>query len=261
MTRLFIPLLILTSTFSCVKQSRSSKQIKEQETVMSLSFHYLDSFSSEEKQKLESWIAKVAHATELTFGEYPFTTHVYFKRSSAALSAGPVPWAFTKRSPSQQAHFHVNTVFTEEEFLADWTAPHELSHLSIPFVGKSNSWFAEGYASFMQYQVMHSLGILSADEVSAKYAEKFDMHLPYFKGFENDIARRAMELRKDYNFPAMYWGGAYYFFKMDSIWKQNNTSLIEVIQAYQQQRPKATYQKFEQIEKHWQQLADSLMNN
>lgn len=260
MKRILLFIFTVVAAISCVRQSNSTQELKEQQLEMPVQIHYQDSFSEAEKQQLTSWITKVANATAITLGEYPFTTHVYFKRSSAAKSSGPVPWAFTKRSPSQQAHFHVNTAFTEREFLADWTAPHELSHLSIPFVGKSNSWFAEGYASFMQYQVMYTLGVLSADEVNAKYAEKFDMHLPYFKGFENDIARRAMELRKEYNFPAMYWGGAYYFFKKDSTWKHNNTSLIEVIQAYQQLRPKPTYQKCEQVEKQWQQIADSLMS-
>lgn len=226
--------------------------------VMPLAIHYQDSFSAEEKAQLTQWITQVANATAATLGTYPFTTDIYFKRSSSSKDAGPVPWAFTKRNPTQQAHFHVNMDFTLQEFLSDWTAPHELSHLSIPFVGKSNSWFAEGYASFMQYQVMHTLGVLTADEVNAKYQEKFAMHMPYFKGYENEIPQRAMELRKEYNYPAMYWGGAYYFYQIDSTWMEQGVSLTQVISAYQTCRPKATYQPCDQVEAHLRQLADSL---
>ena len=82
---------------------------------------------------------------ERSIGSYPFTVTYYLSRKDNA--SEPVPWANTVRSGEQAVEFYVDPSYDLSEFLADWTAPHEISHLSIPYVGRSNMWFSEGYAS------------------------------------------------------------------------------------------------------------------
>ena len=79
---------------------------------------------------------------------------------------------------------------SQQAFLDDWTAPHEISHLSIPFLGREHSWFAKGYA------------------------EKIERCRPSYER-ERDFVTVAKELKSKNRYPDMYWGGASYFMQID----------------------------------------------
>lgn len=228
--------------YSC-SESTSSKENVEDTTVeesdqeeyklvenKELIWHFEDEFTQEEKEFLKSWIQKVFDATQNILGAYPFPTHIYFH--NAGKSSEPVPWAHTRRAPTQQVHFHVDLNFTEEEFINDWTAPHEISHLSIPFLGKANSWFAEGYASFMQYQIMKELGIYTAEEIENKYIQKFKKCLSYVDDEDGSFDELLMLQRQYHNYPVMYWGGAFFFYTLDQKLKEHDQSLLSLINDY-----------------------------
>ena len=190
-----------------------------------------DHFSAEEKDKIKTWLDRVEDGRAACFGEYAFQpVYILHSRRNAA---EPVPWAHTTRSSEQGVHFYVDPAFTLDEFIADWTGPHEISHLALPFVGKEYMWFSEGFASFMQYQVMHEMGILSEEDVRKKYSAKSKMAGSAFRGSDK-FRGRCDELLKSHNYPAIYWGGAYYFMLVDqALKKEKNISLVEVIKAYQ----------------------------
>jgi len=194
-------------------------------------FHYKDDFSKAEKEKVEYWLKQTAEATQRTVGVYPFDLHFYLHKSDNANE--PVPWANTVRSEIQGVNFHVNTEFPIEDFMSDWTASHEISHLAIPFVGKSNSWFAEGFATYMQNEILLEMEECTQEDIDKKFKIKLDMARPYYQ--ENDpFADVAMALRKDYRFPEMYWGGAYYFIQLNNDIKAiDGRSLGDVLKEYQ----------------------------
>jgi hypothetical protein len=201
----------------------------ESESKSDLIIYWKDYFTDKEKIKLVSWVNKVAKATESTLGFYPFDVHIYLSRRGSANE--PVPWAHTQRDSFQCLYFYVNPDYSLEEFLNDWTAPHEFSHLSIPFLGNENAWFAEGYASFMQYQIMETLGIYTGDEIQQKYLEKINNIKSHYYT-TNNLVSVAQNLRREYKFPEMYWGSATYFFRLDKILEERGSSLIHVIQEY-----------------------------
>lgn len=207
--------------------SPSDTKPKKEQTA-----HYIfeDSFSHQEQIRLKKWVNTFFNATQEVLGDYPFDTYFYFKK--AANSKESVPWAHTIRSKKQGVRFHVDLSFPDSILYNDWTAPHEISHLSLPFLGKSKSWFAEGYASYMQEQIRFHGGFITAQELKLKYKTKFlnaqrccDSDKPFLENFK--------ELRSEYNFPAFYWGGAYYFYLVDEQLHQNNQSLNGIIQKYQ----------------------------
>lgn len=193
-------------------------------------WHWEDEFSSAEQQKVEAWLNQVNKATEATLGVYPFDLHFFIHRRDN--SSEPVPWASTRRHELQGVDFHIDPTFSLQDFLNDWTAPHEISHLSIPFLGRDQSWFAEGYASFMQYQIMQSMGICSEEEVKSIYAGKIDRCKAAYNRDE-DFISVARELGSKRRYPDMYWGGASFFMKVDSRLKtEQNQTLIRVIKEY-----------------------------
>lgn len=203
---------------------------QRQSRTAPLTLHWEDRFTPAEKRKLERWLTETHSALEGLVGELPFTTHLYMKRTSAG---EPVPWAHTERSSIQGVHFHVDPSYPLSAFREDWTAAHELSHLVIPYVGQSNSWFAEGFASYMQYQVMHQMGVLSADDMRRRYAKNLNKAASRYHHKSKPFASAAPTLRAERNYPTMYWGGAAFFLKADTVLMQRGEpGLMAALKAY-----------------------------
>ena len=197
-----------------------------------LIFEWDKDFTEAEKRKMYDWLDGISMAVFDTLGYYPFPIHVYMHKSSGS---EPVPWANTVRGEKQGVHFHVNPDYSIHDFFKDWTATHELSHLSIPFVGKENMWFSEGYASFMQWYILQNNGTFTLDEVHEFYQPKLEYAIQQYQS-NKSFLKRAEELKKTYDYPALYWGGATFFFQVNEVLKQQHqTNLFAVIKAYQNQ--------------------------
>ncbi len=190
-----------------------------------------DPFSAAEQQKLRSWIEETVAGVERLVGPYPFDIHIHMHRADGARE--PVPWANTRRGSQQGVNFHVNPDFSLDAFLTDWTAPHELSHLVIPYLGSKHSWFAEGFASYMQYQVMQATGQLTPKEASHRYLSRLDKARRNYRFDDRAFASAAPKLRAERKYPVMYWGGAAYFLQVDAALRANGSArLIDVLARY-----------------------------
>jgi len=196
-----------------------------------LQFHFEGQFSTQEQTQLVAWIEQTDRALTALVGQLPFTRHIYFHRLENAKE--PVPWAHTQRRPHQGVHLHVDPTFPQSAFIADWTAPHELSHLVLPYVGERNAWFAEGFASYMQYQVMAKMGVLDPALLDERYTQRFRRAERRFDMTHLPFAEAAPKLRAQRQFPTMYWGGAVYFWQLDR-WLEGNADsrLTSTLRSY-----------------------------
>ena len=196
-----------------------------------MKIHWEDSFSTAEQEKLRRWISEVNASVEHLVGPFPFDVHITFARYRGA--GEPVPWAHTQRGSKQGVRFVVDTSFPLETFRQDWTAPHELSHLILPYLGRKHSWFSEGFASYMQYQVMYAMGVLSAEEVAARYRVRLDKAARNYGYADRSFVDAAPRLRADGKYPVMYWGGAVFFMHLNQQLTLNaDTTLIDVLSHY-----------------------------
>ena len=196
-----------------------------------LRFHWEDAFSATEQQRLQNWIIRTDRALTELVGELPFTRHIFFHRRDN--SREPVPWAHTQRSPTQGVHFHVDMSYPQQDFDEDWTAPHELSHLVIPYLGRKNAWFAEGFASYMQYQVMMQMGVLTHSDAQQRYAQRIERAEKRFALDDLPFVEAAPKLRAMGQYPTMYWGGAVYFKQVaQQLSIQGRISLIDTLASY-----------------------------
>lgn len=191
--------------------------------------HGFKRFSAPDKAKLTQWVKVGVNATRDTLGVYPsrLIFHLVPKKSNQ-----PVPWAYTRRDNPQRIYLHVDSRFQQDKFINDWTIYHEISHLAIPYLGSRYAWLAEGFASFMQYQVMAKAGIL-AGTTEQNYTKKIAPHLKWFNSDlpPASIARRLMSNKQ---YPAAYWGSAYFFILADNfLQEQHNTRLTTLISQYQ----------------------------
>ena len=193
-------------------------------------WHWEDEFKPAEKNRIETWLTRVTVATAQTLGPYPFDLHFFIHRRDG--SSEPVPWASTRRHALQGVDFHIDPSYSLQAFLDDWTAPHEIAHLSIPFLGSEEAWFAEGYASYMQYQIMQTLGIYTREEVRDIYASKIERCKPAYNRNE-DFVSVARELRERNRYPDMYWGGASYFMQIEQqLQSEHGQNFCEIIRDY-----------------------------
>ena len=220
----FVAILIVVNNPSI---SNSASIIPPAEII----FHWEDHFNNKEKEKIKTWLNKTALATQQTVGNYPFDIHFYIHRADNADE--PVPWGNTERSEIQGVTFHVNPNFSLEEFLHDWTAPHEISHLAIPFPGKSNRWFSEGFATYMQGQILIEMGEFTPEQIEAKYQKKLSNCRPYYQS-DSPFIVVADSLKRNHHYPEMYWGSVTFFVNMDQhLQKSEGKSLNELLQEYQ----------------------------
>ena len=195
-----------------------------------LRFQFDDSFSEAERAKLKLWVSDVAAGVENLVGPYPFDVRIRFER---ARSAEPVPWAHTLRGRTQGVRFYVDPSYSIDELRADWTAPHEMSHLILPYLGRSNGWFAEGFASFMQYQVMHAMGVLGEEAVTGRYLERLGKAERAYNYPERPFVEAAPRLRAERKYPTMYWGGSVYFMRInDALERESGTDIITLLREY-----------------------------
>ena len=235
-----------------IANSRGSvSEINKQPVSYGIEWHWENRFDREEVAMVKSWLTQVYQHSQNTLGGYPFQIHFYIHRSESGNE--PVPWANTTRGDIQGVHFHINPEFGLQEFLSDWPAPHEISHLSIPFVGKENSWFSEGYATYMQVQILQNQGVYSVRDANEKYLSRFAKCKKEYDG-NASMTETVERLKKSWNYPAIYWGGASFFWKLNrDLLAQKGISLLDVMKEYEgccrvdESTPKDICEVFDQI--------------
>lgn len=199
----------------------------------SIFWQYEDEFSENEKQKLKQWIEEVCTATTKSIGQYPFDLWVTFHYSE---KGNPVSFGHTKRKKGHEAiHFYVNPEATLEELLADWTAPHEIAHLSLPFSGRRNRWFSEGYATYMSRQIMIEMGQYTDASFDSIYYNRIGETLYAYGSSTKTHLKVSDSLLDHYIYGDMYWGSSSFFYTIDQQMKeQHNTRFRDVVKTYQE---------------------------
>ena len=195
-----------------------------------LRLQFDDHFDREEREKLSLWVHEAKAGVESLVGPYPFDIRIRFTR---ARSGKPVPWARTYRGRTQGIHFYVDPRHSLDGLRRDWTAAHEFSHLILPYLGRQNSWFAEGFASFMQYQVMHSMGVIGPDEVIRRYRQKLDKSASEYGYPRREFVATTPRLQAERRYPVMYWGAAVFFFRFNQTLETHaGITVIELLSDY-----------------------------
>ena len=196
-----------------------------------LSIRWKGGFLTAEQHKLTMWVSEVAANIETLVGPLPFKTHINFYRRDG--SGEPVPWANTRREHEPGIDFHVAPSYPLDRFRGDWTAAHEFSHLILPYLGAEDAWFAEGFASFMQYQVMQTMGIFGKQEKGRRYLRNLARAERNYAYPARPFVQAVGRLRREGQYSVMYWGGAVYFLQVnDYLMRTKNLKLTDVLKDY-----------------------------
>lgn len=190
-------------------------------------------FDTDEQEKLKIWINQVYDATMGTLGQFPFDVHVYFIRSNSENRA--VPFGFARRRDNtNQVHFYVNPTASLDELVGDWTAPHEFSHLAIPFLGKRCKWFSEGFATFLSRQTMMDMGYYTQEEFDSLYFSKIADTKEYYNSSTKTFLEVSDSLLTSNRYSSMYWGSSTFLFTIDQrLRSERDMRFVDVLKEYQ----------------------------
>ena len=170
-------------------------------------------FSADERSKMTTWLESVADTVTLLHGAPPRSEmRIVFKRYR---SKSAVPFARVLRNGKQGIQFYVNPTFPLDDFISDWTAYHEFSHLFIPFPGRADIWFSEGLASYYQNVLLFRAGLLSEQEAWQKLYDGFERARADDRFPEMTLDELSRKMRETHAFMRIYWSGALYILQGD----------------------------------------------
>ena len=101
-----------------------------------------------------AWLEAAATDVSLTYGRFPNPSAlaVVLPRSGGRSwrSSSPVPFGRVTRNGGEAVELFINPDRPLSEFLDDWTATHEFSHLGVPYLNSEARWISEGFAQYYQ---------------------------------------------------------------------------------------------------------------
>lgn len=153
---------------------------------------------------LNDWIIEAAGSVASLYGHFP-VNHTQILIVPIGKRREAVPWAEVQRAGQPSVHLFIDPTRPIDEFKADWTAVHELSHLLVPRIDYNDRWLSEGLASYYQNVAKARAGLLQPKEAWGKLRAGFAQ------------GRRAMSgsLRSSRSTKHLYWGGAAFYMLAD----------------------------------------------
>ena len=118
-------------------------------------------------EKILSWLRAAATNVTLAYGRFPnplpqiIVVPVAKKEKT---SHSPVPFGHVIRDGGEAVQFFVDQSRPLEDFLDDWTATHEFSHLMLPYINSEQKWISEGFASYYQNVLLARSGMYTAEQ-------------------------------------------------------------------------------------------------
>jgi len=170
----------------------------------------IGNISPSQNDKFAQWMRQTALSVESVYGRFPVDQPqilvVAIGRQNEA-----VPWAHVTRGGGVAAEFFVDEYRSAREFRADWTAPHELSHMFLPMVSSRDRWLSEGLASYYQNVLRARDGRIDETTAWRKLHAGFERGEKATRGGTLASATRSgrgATMR-------VYWSGAAIFMKAD----------------------------------------------
>jgi len=157
-------------------------------------------------EAMRRWIEDAARSVAAIYGRFPVPEPQVLVLPGAP-APEPTPWAYVLRGGQGSAHFSVNQRRPLREYVEDWTAPHELSHLLLPPTDPNDAWLSEGIASYYQNVTRARSGVLTPEEAWQ------NIHAGFRRGRKLDVkgltlAQATQRMYRDNAYMRVYWQGA-----------------------------------------------------
>lgn len=169
-----------------------------------------------ERDKLASWLERAARTVRTLHGALP-RDDIRIIVETRRGAGEPVPFARVLRRGREGVRFWVDPVFPLERFLTDWTAPHELTHLFIPYPGRADVWLSEGLATYYQYLLQARDGLITDCTAWQRIAAGFARGAAALQGATapRTLAAASRDMHAAGSYRRVYWSGVAYFLEAD----------------------------------------------
>ncbi|MDH4108309.1 MAG: hypothetical protein OEW35_08340 [Gammaproteobacteria bacterium] len=107
-----------------------------------------------------AWLVATATDVTLAYGRFPNPAPqvVVIPVGAARGGKSAVPFGRVARDGGEIVELFVDQRRALADYLADWTATHEFSHLMLPYLGSSDRWISEGFAQYYQNVLLARAG-------------------------------------------------------------------------------------------------------
>lgn len=175
---------------------------------------FTDRFTPQQQEKIMYWLEQNASAVTTLYGEFPIPRAVVTVQKSRRANE-PVPWGQVLRKHTEGVLFHVNPKFSRADFIGDWTAAHEFSHLFIPFPGNQDSWFSEGLATYLQNTLRVRAGMLTEQQGWQKLYDGLRRGQRDTKMQAMPLVELSPKMWESRSYQRVYWSGVCYFLQSE----------------------------------------------
>ena len=123
-----------------------------------------------DEAKTLAWLEATATDVSLTYGRFPNPSPfvVVLPMGSSRWSRSAVPFGRVIRDGGEAIELFVDQQKPREDYMGDWTATHEFSHLMLPYVGSRYKWISEGFAQYYQNVLLARSGTYDDEMAWAK---------------------------------------------------------------------------------------------
>ena len=161
-----------------------------------LELQFAPGFDARAQLELRAWVQRSADAVVRYFGRFPVPrVELLLLPVDGAGVRGGVTYAV----PTLLVRVRVGRETTNAQFLDDWIMVHEMVHLAIPRVPRSQIWLQEGIATYVESVARGRAGLVAPATVWRAWAEAMPQGQP-----------RAGDAGLDHTptWGRTYWGGA-----------------------------------------------------
>ena len=161
-----------------------------------LELQFAPGFDARLRAEATAWVQRSADAVVGYFGRFPVVTVVVLV--VPAEGAG-VRGGVTYGEPSLLVRVRVGRETTKAQFLDDWIMVHEMIHLAVPRIPRSQNWLQEGLATYVESVARGRAGLVAPATVWREWAKAMPQGQP-----------QAGDAGLDHTptWGRTYWGGA-----------------------------------------------------
>jgi len=164
--------------------------------------------------KIVSWLRAAAHDVADVYGRFPNPAPQVIVQPSQARGwasqdwgggGSAIPFGYVTRDGGEAVRFFVDVDRPLVDYLGDWTATHEFSHLLLPYIRSREKWISEGFASYYQNVLLARRGVYTEQEGWRRLHSAFEKarairNPPTLDGISDRPFREVRML--------LYWSGA-----------------------------------------------------
>lgn len=179
-------------------------------------------------RSVQDWLPAAAEAASHLFGEFPVPRALVVLVPAPRDASDPVPFGLTGSGGGASIMLVVRADASTDELRRDWVAPHEFTHLALPWTRRRDAWFGEGLATYYQEVLRARAGLQTEVQAWAALDDGFRRGAAEPPS-EATFAEESGNMFVSRNFQRVYWAGAAFALVADVLLRREDSSLDDAL--------------------------------